>query len=152
MSLFKKLFEPGGIGNLSIKNRMVMASMSSATCDDEGYVTDRTIEHYVERARGGVGLIIVEFTSVMANARGSIHHMALYDDKFIEGNLKKNSLAEIWNNQNNFSYNRKFKTELLEGGCSDCDFGDLCKGGCRASNYFNTGSLFKSAFCSHLIN
>ena len=62
-----------------------MASMSNATCDEEGYVTGRTIEHYVERAKGGVGLIIVQFTSVMANARGSKHHMALYDDKFIPG-------------------------------------------------------------------
>ena len=83
LSYFKKLFEPGYIGRLSIKNRIVMASMSNSTCDDEGYITDRTIEHYVERAKGGVGLIIVQFTSVMANARGSKHHMALYDDKFI---------------------------------------------------------------------
>ena len=83
LSYFKKLFEPGRIGSLSIKNRLVMAAMSNSTCDDEGYVTDRTIEHYVERAKGDVGLIIVQFTSVMANARGSIHHMALYDDKFI---------------------------------------------------------------------
>jgi 2,4-dienoyl-CoA reductase-like NADH-dependent reductase (Old Yellow Enzyme family)/thioredoxin reductase len=83
LSLLEKLFEPGSIGSLSIKNRIVMASMSNPTCDDEGYVTDRTIAHYVERAKGGVGLIVVQFSSVMANARGSKHHMALYDDKFL---------------------------------------------------------------------
>ena len=60
-----------------------MASMSTGTCDEEGYITDRTIEHYVARAKGGVGLVVVEFTSVMANARGSKHHMALYDNKFM---------------------------------------------------------------------
>jgi 2,4-dienoyl-CoA reductase-like NADH-dependent reductase (Old Yellow Enzyme family)/thioredoxin reductase len=85
MSLLKKLVESGSIGHLSIKNRMVMACMSNQTCDEEGYVTNRTIEHYVERAKGSVGLIIVQFTSVMANARGSKHHMSLYDDKFIPG-------------------------------------------------------------------
>ena len=51
--------------------------------DDEGFVTEKAIDYYVERARGGVGLIIVKLTSVMANARGSKNHMALYDDKFI---------------------------------------------------------------------
>jgi 2,4-dienoyl-CoA reductase-like NADH-dependent reductase (Old Yellow Enzyme family)/thioredoxin reductase len=83
MSQFKKLFEPGKIGTLSIKNRYVMPSMGNSTPDDEGYVTEKTIEHYVERAMGNFGLIVVQFTSVMANARGSQHHMSLYDDKFI---------------------------------------------------------------------
>ena len=60
-----------------------MAAMSNATCDEEGYVTNDTIEHYVEGAQGGAGLIIVQFTSVMANSRGSKHHMGLHDDKYI---------------------------------------------------------------------
>ncbi len=83
MDAFTELFRPGRINQLEIKNRIVMAAVGSSLADDEGHVTDRAIDYYVERAKGGVGLIIVKLTSVMANARGSKHHLAAYDDKFI---------------------------------------------------------------------
>ena len=83
MDTFTELFRPGRINDLEMKNRIVMAAVGSSLADDEGYVTDRAIDYYVERARGGVGLIIVKLTSVMANARGSRHHLAAYDDSFI---------------------------------------------------------------------
>jgi radical SAM protein with 4Fe4S-binding SPASM domain len=74
---------------------------------------------------------------------------ALYDDRFIEGNLRESSLRAIWENENGFSYNRKFTTGQLSGTCSACDVGAVCQGGCRASNYFMTGSLYENAFCAH---
>ncbi len=83
MDAFTELFRPGRINDLEMKNRIVMAAVGSSLADDEGHVTDRAIDYYVERARGGVGLIIVKLTSVMANARGSRHHLAAYDNKFI---------------------------------------------------------------------
>lgn len=78
-----QLFRPGRINRMELKNRIIMAATGNALADDEGFVTDRAIDYYVERAKGGVGLIIVKFTAVMANARGSRNHMAAYDDKFI---------------------------------------------------------------------
>ncbi len=60
-----------------------MAATGTSLADDEGYVTDRAIDYYVERAKGGVGLVVVKFTAVMEKARGSKNHMAAYDDKFI---------------------------------------------------------------------
>ncbi len=83
MDAFTELFRPGRINLLEMKNRVVMAAVGSSLADDDGYVTDRAIDYYVERAKGGVGLIIVKLTSVMANARGSKHHLAAYDDRFI---------------------------------------------------------------------
>jgi len=83
MDTFTELFRSGRISLLEMKNRIVMAAVGSSLADGEGYVTDRAIDYYVERARGGVGLIIVKLTSVMKNARGSKHHLAAYDDKFI---------------------------------------------------------------------
>lgn len=74
---------------------------------------------------------------------------ALYDEIFIEGNLRQNSLSDIWNDKDNFSYNRNFSTDLLTGICKGCDMGALCKGGCRASNYFTKESLYENAFCAH---
>lgn len=83
MEAFKALLRPGKINGLELKNRVVMPAIGSKLADDDGYATDRAIDYYVERARGGVGLIIVKLTSVMANARGSKNHLALYDDRFI---------------------------------------------------------------------
>ena len=83
MEAFRELFRPGRINRLELKNRFIMAAAGNAMADDEGFVTDRAIDYCVERAKGGVGLVIVKFTSVIANARGSRNHMAAFDDKFI---------------------------------------------------------------------
>lgn len=72
---------------------------------------------------------------------------ALYSDIFIEGNVRKTPLAEIWNDRNAFAYNRKFKDDMLSGMCAGCDVGSDCKGGCRSSNYFSTKSLYSNTVC-----
>lgn len=56
---FPRLFEPAKIGKLKLKNRIVMLPMGTAYATPSGEVTQRTIDHYVERAKGGVGLITV---------------------------------------------------------------------------------------------
>lgn len=53
------LFAPIKVGNLELKNRIVMAPMGTRFSPD-GYLTQQMKDYYVERARGGVGLIIVE--------------------------------------------------------------------------------------------
>ena len=56
---YGNLFEPVTIGKCVIKNRFVMAPMGPAgLCDSDGAFTERGIDYYIERARGGVGLII----------------------------------------------------------------------------------------------
>jgi len=53
-----KLFEPAKIGNLSIKNRIVMAPMGNqGLVELDGRFSPRGIEYFAVRARGGVGLI-----------------------------------------------------------------------------------------------
>lgn len=53
-----KLFEPGRIGNLELKNRIIMAGMGTQYYEEDGSPSPECIEYYVARARGGVGLII----------------------------------------------------------------------------------------------
>lgn len=89
------------------------------------------------------GLCTIGIDSV-GNVRGC---EALYDDCFIEGNLKERSLAEIWQDENAFAYNRKFTVECLEGRCRKCRMGEYCAAGCRSMNFFMTGSLYKSGHC-----
>jgi 2,4-dienoyl-CoA reductase-like NADH-dependent reductase (Old Yellow Enzyme family)/thioredoxin reductase len=61
---FPKLFEPGYIGNLKIKNRLIKAPTSTGLATIDSCVTQRMINHYQELARGGSGLIIVEYAYV----------------------------------------------------------------------------------------
>ncbi len=57
MAAFAKLFTPGKIGTIEVKNRVFMAPMGTSSYDEFGAPTDQTIRYFVERARGGVGLI-----------------------------------------------------------------------------------------------
>jgi 2,4-dienoyl-CoA reductase-like NADH-dependent reductase (Old Yellow Enzyme family)/thioredoxin reductase len=59
---FKGLFEPGKIGTMELRNRLLMPPMCTRLCGLWGEVTDALIEWYVRRARGGAGLIVVEVT------------------------------------------------------------------------------------------
>lgn len=59
-----KLFEKGLIGRMTVKNRCVMMPMGTVYADRNGDATDRLIAYYSERARGGIGLIINEYTGV----------------------------------------------------------------------------------------
>ena len=58
--MFPQLFQPGRIRTMSLKNRIIMAPISTNLAAKDGTVSDGLISHYVERARGGTGLIIVE--------------------------------------------------------------------------------------------
>jgi 2,4-dienoyl-CoA reductase-like NADH-dependent reductase (Old Yellow Enzyme family)/thioredoxin reductase len=60
MGKFVKLFEPGKIGKLELKNRIIFAPLVTYMVSDEGWITDRQIDYYAERARGGASLIVVE--------------------------------------------------------------------------------------------
>ncbi len=56
---FRKIFEPIRIGEVEIKNRIAMAPMAIwGLLDPDGNLGKRGIEYYIERARGGVGLIV----------------------------------------------------------------------------------------------
>ncbi len=56
---FSHLLEPGKIGNLEIKNRVVMGPTETLYATSDGEITDKIIDFYVARAKGGCGLITV---------------------------------------------------------------------------------------------
>jgi 2,4-dienoyl-CoA reductase-like NADH-dependent reductase (Old Yellow Enzyme family) len=63
---FSALFQPGNIGTMRLENRLIMPAMGTNLADEEGKVTERLIDHYRARAKGGVGLIIIHFALVTA--------------------------------------------------------------------------------------
>jgi 2,4-dienoyl-CoA reductase-like NADH-dependent reductase (Old Yellow Enzyme family)/thioredoxin reductase len=56
----KKIFEPTNIGQMRVKNRIVMPPMGTNYAEAGGAVSQRMIDYYEARARGGTGLVIVE--------------------------------------------------------------------------------------------
>ncbi len=56
---FQKLFEPIRLGKVEIRNRIAMAPMVTQYAD-RGCVSEQQVAYYAARARGGVGLVIVE--------------------------------------------------------------------------------------------
>jgi len=85
MGSFKKLFQPGTIGTLSIANRIIMAPMVTHYAE-EGAVSERMIAYYAERTIGGAGLLVLEATYPRTIGHpGRVH---LWSDAFIPG-LKK---------------------------------------------------------------
>jgi len=59
----KKIFEPTSIGRMQLRNRIVMPPMGTNYAEAGGAVSQRTLDYYEARARGGAGLIIVEGSS-----------------------------------------------------------------------------------------
>ncbi|MDD4047508.1 MAG: 2-enoate reductase, partial [Clostridia bacterium] len=65
---YQKLFEPLTVGKLTIKNRFAMAPLGMvAMADPCGGFTENAQEYYVERAKGGTGLITTGITNVNYN-------------------------------------------------------------------------------------
>ncbi len=63
-SLYPKLSEPGRIGNIQLKNRIIKAPQHTGLANPDGSVTDRMIRYYKEVAMGGVSMVIVEYAYV----------------------------------------------------------------------------------------
>ena len=61
---YEKLFAPGTIANLELKNRIVMPAMGCSLAEPSGEAGPRMIKYYADRAKGGAGLIITEITRI----------------------------------------------------------------------------------------
>lgn len=61
---YSKLFSPMKIGNVEVKNRVVMAPMCMGFGQYNGCATKTMMDYYEERAKGGVGLIFTEITRI----------------------------------------------------------------------------------------
>ncbi|MBR5930528.1 MAG: FAD-dependent oxidoreductase, partial [Lachnospiraceae bacterium] len=61
---YPNLFSPIRVGNVILKNRIGMSAMDTCYFAKDGTLTPKAIAHYLERARGGVGLIVTEIASL----------------------------------------------------------------------------------------
>jgi 2,4-dienoyl-CoA reductase-like NADH-dependent reductase (Old Yellow Enzyme family)/thioredoxin reductase len=99
---FKKIFEPTSIGKMKLKNRIVMPPMGTNYAEKKGAVSQRMLDYYEARARGGVGLIIVEGSAPSLRCTTSpqaspSYQASLGDDKLIPGWQKLTNVAHKYN-------------------------------------------------------
>ena len=108
-----KLFESTKIGSIELKNRLAMSAMDLGFTT-EGSINKRFIDFYVERARGGVGLIVVGgcYPEMTGKVWKSI--IGLDKDEYIPG-LKK--LTDTIH-----KYDTKIAAQILHGGRSASSF------------------------------
>lgn len=78
--------------------------------------------------------------------------LSIYDDKYIDGDLRQNSVKEIWENKNFCAWNHKYtKYRNLTGVCKNCDFAFACCAGCCSSAISQTGDANSVKLCFHSI-
>lgn len=81
---YKNLLSEGTIGNLTIRNRSVMAAMDVSMANFDGTPSDELIAFYEARAKGGVGLIINGITRIDDEVgRASLRQLSLTSDEQI---------------------------------------------------------------------
>jgi len=81
----KELFEKTRIGSLSLSNRFVYSATWDGRADNEGFCTQKNIDALVERAHGGVGLLITGLTFVKQEGRAAPWQLAVCSDENTEG-------------------------------------------------------------------
>lgn len=87
----KNLFEKTQISSLSLTNRFVYSATWDGRADEKGFCTQKNIDYLVERARGGVGLMITGLTFVRREGRAAPWQLAVCGDEYIEGLTKMTS-------------------------------------------------------------
>ncbi len=87
MTSFSHLFEPLTIGTCTIVNRIVSSGHDTVMVND-GAITEQLVAYHDARARGGVGLIVVQVAGVHESARYTAHILMAIDDSCIAGYAK----------------------------------------------------------------
>lgn len=90
-----RLSQPYQLKNLSVKNRIVMAPMCQySAVHRDGIPTDWHYVHYVSRAIGGTGLILIEMTNIEPDGRITDQCLGLWSDDHIPAFRKIISAAQ----------------------------------------------------------
>ncbi|AST92391.1 NADPH dehydrogenase NamA [Sutcliffiella cohnii] len=103
------LFSPYTVKNVTLKNRIVMSPMCMySSHNEDGKVQNFHKTHYISRAVGQVGLIMLEATAVQPQGRITAQDLGIWDDAHIEG--LKELVSELK------SYGSKTSIQLAHAG------------------------------------
>jgi 2,4-dienoyl-CoA reductase-like NADH-dependent reductase (Old Yellow Enzyme family) len=109
---FPNLFSPLSIAGKTIRNR-IMSTGHDTTLPIDGSINDAYVAYQESRARGGVGLIVLQVSAVHHSARYSSHVLMATDDDCIDGYRK---MADACHNHGAVVYGQLFHPgrEIME--------------------------------------
>lgn len=122
MTTFPHIFNPIQIGNMHVKNRLMMSAMSiNFGVDENCHVTDQLTQYFVERAKGGVGMMLVGGGSVHPGGQELPDLPVMYQDSCIPTLTKMvqevKEAGKHSHNMDNSDLNRvRFGVQLMHGG------------------------------------
>jgi len=90
-------------------------------------------------------------TILSIRANGDVTGCLATQDQFIEGNLREKNIIDIWKDANAFSYNRRWKKEILGENCRECKHAEVCRGGCPGMSIGLDGKPFNNSYCFYKI-
>ncbi len=91
---FPNLFTPLQIGHVTLRNRIVSSGHDTVMAQ-AGLVSDRLVAYQEARARGGVGLIVIQVAGVHPTARYTSHELTADDDACIPGFARLAEVAHV---------------------------------------------------------
>ncbi len=75
------ILEPWQFKGLELKNRIMMSPMCQySVSDEDGAPNDWHFVHYISRAVGGVGLVMMEMTDVVPDGRITVNDLGIWSD------------------------------------------------------------------------
>jgi radical SAM protein with 4Fe4S-binding SPASM domain len=111
--------------------------------DDFGYFPLDPALRFLHQTWAGC-IAGVELIGVRAN--GDVEGCLSLGDDFVEANLRREPLREIWQSGRYFQRFRR-KEELLTGACARCPHASVCRAGCTAIAYSATGDIGCNPYC-----
>lgn len=110
-----KLFSPYTVKKVTLKNRIVLSPMCMYSSDNSGKVQNWHRIHYVSRAVGQVGLIILEATAVTPQGRISARDLGIWNDEHIAGLKELTGLIKEQGAKTGIQLNHAGRKADLEG-------------------------------------
>ncbi|MEA1959291.1 MAG: FAD-dependent oxidoreductase [Chloroflexota bacterium] len=107
MGNYPSLFHPGTIGDMELKNRLIMNAMGTILTDGFGNPSQRMLDYYRARARGGIGLLTTQCAGVSEDGSPG-WELGVYNDSFVAG-IK--SIADVVH-----EYDSKVSIQLMHNG------------------------------------
>ncbi len=129
-------------------------SIDMQLADCIGYFNNKEIK--IRSSRSGTGNYSWTGCGAGKYSLGILHNgdilgcTSVRDRSFIEGNIRQIPIRQIWENPDNFSWNRKMSKDKLSGLCKKCLYGNQCLGGCSNTRITMEGSVYgENKYCSY---
>jgi NADPH2 dehydrogenase len=110
------LFSPYTVKGVTLKNRIVMSPMCMySSHNEDGQVEDWHMTHYVSRAVGQVGLIMVEATAVQPQGRISPQDLGIWSDEHVAGFQELNKQIKVHGSKTAIQLAHAGRKAMVEG-------------------------------------